>query len=153
MKIVKYDIKKHLDELIGMFMELHNLHVNKRPDDFRMSSLKSIREYLINDCRYNFFICMNNEDIVGFICFNVVNIPSSILFKKSRILDIPGIYVKPFFRGYGFGKSMLNFISGECKKLRCRSIICTVYEFNNISKRMFLKSGFKVSNYRMMKEF
>ena len=151
-KIIPYVEKLHLNELSIMFKDLHDLHATNKPKEFKLNSLLEVKKYLTNNLAYTHYLYVENDNIVGFISFKIHACKETVLFKSFKFLNIAEIYVKPQYRKQGIATKLIDFSKTLAKKEKCKTMMCTVHEFNCKSFYMFSKNGFNVSNYKMIKE-
>ena len=67
-------------------------------------------------------------------------------FDEGYKIPSLGIIIHPNYRGFGFGKLMLNMAIIEAKLIGCKKIRLTVDEDNIIAKKLYKKAGFKFKN-------
>jgi ribosomal protein S18 acetylase RimI-like enzyme len=151
-KIIPYAERLHLNELSLMFKDLHDFHAKIKPKEFKLNSLNKVKKHLTNNSLYTHYLYVENETVLGFISFRIHSCKETDLFKSFKFLNIVEIYVKPQYRKQGIATKLIDFAKTLAKKEKCKTMMCTVHEFNCKSFYMFSKNGFNVSNYKMIKE-
>jgi ribosomal protein S18 acetylase RimI-like enzyme len=100
---------------------------------------------LLTDDQYLYFV-FNHDQEIGWLWFG----------KKVEGLRIFGyiydIYLLPEHRGKGYGKNLMSVIESEIKSLGFKTIRLQVFGHNTIAQKLYLNSGFHITNIMMNKD-
>ncbi len=132
--------------------QVHNLHVNWRPDLFlptKEAITKERLEYLIQE--KNIYVARLDNEIVGYVIFNIVEKDNPILRYRKQ-LHIEAMCVDSSYRGKKIGTQLLEFIEQVARKENCTDISLTVNEENDVARKTYEKFGMKVKNIAYSKE-
>ena len=142
------EIPKIVDyiEINNLAKQVHELHVNWRPDLFlsvdEVIKKEELKEKIDNK---EIFVAKVQNDIVGYIIFNIKekNNPN---MRYRKQLHIEAICVDEKNRGRGIGTELLKFVRIIAKKNNCTDMYLTVNEENINAIKIYEKFGFKVKN-------
>lgn len=142
-EVPKIDDFKRVNELAK---QVHELHVNWNPDLF-----KSVKEVL-NKENYKtrienkeLFVAKINDEIVGFIMFNISEKDNPIM-KYRKQLSIEAICVDEKCRREGIGTALLEYVNKLGKENGCTHLYLTVNKENENAIKVYEKFGFNVKN-------
>ena len=133
-------------EINNLAKQVHELHVNWRPDLFlsvdEVIKKEELKEKIDNK---EIFVAKVQNDIVGYIIFNIKekNNPN---MRYRKQLHIEAICVDEKNRGRGIGTELLKFVRIIAKKNNCTDMYLTVNEENINAIKIYEKFGFKVKN-------
>lgn len=148
MIIRNVNIKDIDNGLVEVYEEGFNYHLNGRPDIFRKKDRKEfIQEIIdiINDNNKKILVIDNNEEIIGFIIFQIKN-------KHAKKVYIDQLIIKENQRGKGLGKLLINEIEQLAKKENCKRIEFDCWAFNNNAFEMYKHLGYKEQLIKFEKE-
>jgi len=83
---------------------------------------------------YEYYMIYHQNELVGYISVK----------KQKDSLFLSKIYIVKDFRGQGFGKQAMDFVSNRAVQLKCKSVSLGVNRFNVNSIEAYKKMGFKV---------
>ena len=132
----------------NLAVQVHELHVNWRPDLFisvdEVITKEELEEMIENN---EIFVAKIADDIVGYITFVIKEkVNQNPKFRRRKQLNIEAMCVDNKYRGKGIGTALLNFIKEEAKKNNCTDIYLTVNEENKNAIKTYEKFGMKVKN-------
>lgn len=140
------------EQVNDLACQVHELHVNWRPDLFLPTKEAIAKERFVNLIEEKSIFVVKIEDkIVGYVTFCIVEKENPILrFRKQ--LSIDDMCVDNKYRGQGIGSSLLKFIEKYAKEANCTDIYLTVNEENTNAIKTYEKFGMKVKNIAYSKE-
>lgn len=140
------------EQVNDLACQVHELHVNWRPDLFLSTKEAIAKERFVNLIEEKSIFVVKIEDkIVGYVTFCIVEKENPILrFRKQ--LSIDDMCVDNKYRGQGIGSSLLKFIEKYAKEANCTDIYLTVNEENTNAIKTYEKFGMKVKNIAYSKE-
>lgn len=133
-------------EINNLAKQVHELHVNWRPDIFlsvdEVIKKEELKEKINNK---KIFVAKEQNHIVGYIIFDIKekNNPN---MKYRKQLHIEAICVDEKNRNRGIGTELLKFVRVIAKENNCTDIHLTVNEENIDAIKLYEKFGFKVMN-------
>lgn len=136
---------KDFQDVKEIFKEVHELHVQNRPDIFKNFSpfTKKFFKKIKDDPNSNIIVCEEEGKIKGFVLFEIVE-HNAHLTKKVKILKINVIAVKSEFQNMGIGTKLIEHLKNLKEKEKINFINLNVWSFNNKALNFYLKNGFKV---------
>lgn len=140
------------EQVNDLACQVHELHVNWRPDLFLSTKEAIAKERFVNLIEEKSIFVVKIEDkIVGYVTFCIVEKENPILrFRKQ--LSIDDMCVDNKYRGQGIGSSLLKFIEKYAKEANCTDIYLTVNEENTNAIKTYEKFGMKVKNIAYSKQ-
>lgn len=133
------------DSLKERCLEVHSIHLQERPDEFRELSDDDIRSYFckaIDDENQDFLVCCDQGEIVGYILTRIVERQENPVQKVRKYLFIDQIDVKREYRRSGVGKLLIKSVRDIAKKRGLNLIILDVWNFNEDAVSFFRSQGF-----------
>lgn len=133
-------------EINNLAKQVHELHVNWRPDIFlsvdEVIKKEELKEKINNK---EIFVAKVQNHIVSYIIFDIKekNNPN---MKYRKQLHIEAICVDEKNRGRGIGTELLKFVKVIAKENNCTDMYLTVNEENINAIKAYEKFGFKVKN-------
>lgn len=83
---------------------------------------------------YEYYMIYHQNELIGYISVK----------KQKDSLFLSKIYIAKEFRGQGFGKQAMDFVSSWAIQLKCKSVSLGVNRFNTNSIEAYKKMGFKI---------
>lgn len=133
-------------EINNLAKQVHELHVNWRPDlfaDVENVIKKENLEIMINN--KEIYIAKENSKIIGYITVSVKDKTNPIM-KPKKYLSIDSICVDKKNRNQGVGTALLDFSKELAKIKQCTDLYLTVNQENFKAIKLYEKFGFKVKN-------
>lgn len=132
-------LKDEISELAEMAKEIWEEHyipiIGKDQVDYMVKKFQSesaIQNQLNEN--YIYFSLLLNHQPIGYLCYKKDN--------DENVLFLSKIYLKKSFRGFGYGKLMIQFIIRKASELNCQFINLTVNKYNKNSISAYKKLGF-----------
>lgn len=152
--IVREAIMKDYEELNILVKEVHDLHVNNRPDVYVDTEIPLEYDYfaeLLEKRNSRIFVVedMKSEKLLGYSIVNIMNPKSISILKNKKFLYIDDIMVKSSFKMNGIGKRLFNHIKEFAKNNEVESIQLNVWSFNEDAIKFYEYMGMKNRNIRM----
>jgi ribosomal protein S18 acetylase RimI-like enzyme len=83
---------------------------------------------------YEYFMIYYQSELIGYFSMK----------KRKDSLFLSKIYIAKDFRGQGFGKQAMDFVSKQANNLKCKSVTLGVNKYNTNSIEAYKKMGFKI---------
>ncbi len=137
---------KDFNRVNELAKQIHELHVNWRPDLFlSVDEVISKEDFkkMIQD--KEIFVAKLEDEIVGYSTFNIKEKNNhSMRYRKQ--LQIEAICVDEKNRGKGIGTELLKYAKKHGKENECTDVYLTVNEENENAIRVYEEFGFKVKS-------
>lgn len=133
-------------EINNLAKQVHELHVNWRPDlfaDVENVIEKENLEIMINN--KEIYIAKENSKIIGYITVSVKDKTNPIM-RPKKYLSIDSICVDKKNRNQGVGTALIDFSKELAKIKQCTDLYLTVNQENFKAIKLYEKLGFKVKN-------
>ncbi len=137
---------KDFNKVNELAKQVHELHVNWRPDLFlSVDEVISKEDFEKMIQAKEIFVAKIEDEIVGYITINIKEkINPSMRYRKQ--LQIEAICVDEKTRGKGIGTQLLKYVKQYGKEYDCTDIYLTVNEENESAIKMYEEFGFKVKS-------
>lgn len=135
-----------IEELIGLNLEVHAIHLQERPDEFKEVSAEDIRSSLSDELSQEsveIFVCCDEEQIVGYVLVRRVTPPENPGQKVRTFLYVDQIDVKGVYRRQKVGTLLLDAAKKFAMKQGLELIILDVWKFNREAMSFFRSQGFE----------
>lgn len=127
-------------------VQVHECHVNWRPDIFKHTKSIMNEEKLSNLIKNNeIFVAIINKEIVGYVIISSREMKMEGYIYRKQI-KIEAIGVDENYRNQGVGSKLLEFMKEYARENNYTDIKLTVNEENESAKHLYEKVGFKVEN-------
>ena len=127
-------------------VQVHECHVNWRPDIFKHTKSIMNEEKLSNLIKNNeIFVAIINKEIVGYVIISSREMKMEGYIYRKQI-KIEAIGVDENYRNQGVGSKLLEFMKEYARENNYTDIKLTVNEENESAKHHYEKVGFKVEN-------
>ena len=133
-------------EINNLAKQVHELHVNWRPDlfaDVENVIEKENLEIMIKN--KEIYIAKENSKIIGYITVSVKDKTNPIM-RPKKYLSIDSICVDKKNRNQGVGTALIDFSKELAKIKQCTDLYLTVNQENFKAIKLYEKLGFKVKN-------
>lgn len=133
-------------EINNLAKQVHELHVNWRPDLYVSVEEVIKKEDLEEKIQSKeIFVARVQDNIVGYVTFNIKEKNNtSIRYRKQ--LNIEAICIDENNRGKGIGTELLKHLKNIAKDNNCTNMYLTVNEENINAIKIYEKFGFKVKS-------
>ena len=145
--IIRRAINQDIDQLIELLSEVLELHAKIRPDIYNSGTTKYTKEELeemIKDDDNPIYVAIDNDIVLGYTFYNIVQPKFVHTMKPIKILYIDDFCVRKEYRHQGIGKALFDFIKEEARRLDCYEICLFHWEGNDNAKAFYQKMGMKV---------
>lgn len=144
--IIELPKLKDFESVNQLAKQVHNLHVEWRPDLFlsveEVIQKEDFEEMLKNK---SIVVAKRQEEIVGYMTFSISE-KNHHGVRFRRYLKIDAICVDEEFRGNGIGTALLKFAKEKAKENGCTDLFLTANEENKNAIKLYEKFGFKVKS-------
>lgn len=141
-----------IDELIEINLEVHAIHLQERPEDFKELSAEDIRSslsHVLFQESAEIFVCCDEEQIKGYILVRIVTPPENPVQRVRTFLYVDQIDVKEVYRRQRFGTLLLDAAKKFAMQQGLELVILDVWEFNREAVAFFRSQGFESRIERM----
>jgi ribosomal protein S18 acetylase RimI-like enzyme len=141
-----------IEELIELNLEVHAIHLQERPGEFKELSAEDIRSSLsdvLSQESAEIFLCYDEEQIVGYVSVRKVTPPENPGQKVRTFLYVDQIDVKRVYRRQRVGTLLLDAAKKFAMQQGLELIILDVWKFNREAMLFFRSQGFKSRIERM----
>ena len=141
-----------IDKLIELNLEVHKIHLQERPEEFKELSAEDIRSsfsHVLSQESAEIFVCINEEQIVGDVLVRVVTPPENPVRKLRTILYVDQIDVNEGYRRKGVGKLLLDTAKEYATEKGLDHIVLDIWNFNSRGVSFFRSQGFSTWVERM----
>lgn len=136
--------KNDITQMVPLLDEVSKLHIEKRPDVFKIKSheeIKSNLEEMIQD-ESNFILIAEDKQVaVGVIICKVREINDHTNLKNTKILWINEICVKQEYRRNGIGRSLIEKAKEIAKENNCLRLELNCWELNEEAMKFYENQG------------
>lgn len=147
----------NVNDYIGissLVLEVHNLHVENRPDVFLEVDnpfLKEQFEDLLNSNDTKLFVVENtdNKDLVAYSIVKIMATSCLPILIQRRFAYIDNFCVKDSYKRNGIGKLLFQHIIGYAKSQGASSLQLSVWEFNHDAINFYKAAGMSTRNRKM----
>lgn len=138
--------KEDLKKVNKLAKQVHELHVNWRPDLFlSVEEVITKEEFEERIQAKEIFIARIQDEIVGYITFNIKE-KNNPAMRYRKQLQIEAICVDEEKRGEGVGTELLEKTKEFGKENGCTDMYLTVNQENQNAIKVYEKFGFKVKS-------
>ena len=136
MKIRKACLEDIENNLLNLYQELFEYHYNNRPEIFKKSNIKELKQELVD--RINDIIVIEEE---GRIQAFAIYTTKDRLSKKDFFIE--QLIVDEEIRNKGYSKELINYLKKIAKEKGYSKIELCCWEFNIKAKEIYEHLGFK----------
>lgn len=136
MKIREACLEDIENNLLNLYQELEEYHYNNRPEIFKKSNIKELKQKLVD--KINDIIVIEEKGrIQAFATYTTKDRMS------QKVLFIEQVIVDKKSRNKGCLKELINYIKKIAKERECSRIELCCWEFNQNAKEVYEHLGFK----------
>lgn len=139
-----------IDKIHELLCYVLNLHHNIRKDLFKEGASKYSKDEIktiIDDDKYTIFVCLLENEVVGYIFTFIKETKGDNIIKDHKSLYIDDLCVNPQFQHMHIGSKLLKEATKYAKENNCYNITLNVWEGNNYAKEFYERQGFKPYKY------
>lgn len=130
-------------------LQIHDLHVNWRPDIFCHTEEPYPRDAFLEDIANRLVYVAKLEDaVVGYVVLSVFNKGGPGTVEK-RMMRLDSICVDQTLRCQGIGKTMVADVRALARAFRCRELLLGVHPENDGAVAFYQKCGFRIRTINM----
>ncbi|MCT4595883.1 MAG: GNAT family N-acetyltransferase [Anaeromicrobium sp.] len=151
---IREGINSDYIDISNISIEVHNLHLENRPDVFRDVNNLLLKEYfedLLNSNDKKLFVVenMDNKELVAYCIIRIVTTQSiSILISRS-IAYVDEFCVKSNYKKNGIGRLLFKYIIDYAKTEGATSLQLVVWEFNKDAIKFYETMGMSTRNRKI----
>ena len=136
-------VQSDIAQLAQIAFELHEIHVNSDPTDFRSMPQEYFRERLSEYLQSEDQSILVHDDggVNAYAAVKLINIDEPTRYPR-RVCMIDCFAVKESFRRRGIGKSLMAFVSQYAKEQGCTDLRLGVKSFNKDAYNFYKSVGF-----------
>jgi len=141
-----------IDELVELNREVHQIHLQEKPEEFKEFSTEAIRSSFsraLSKESAEVFVCIDQEQIVGYVLLVFMTPPENPRRRSRTVLYVDQIDVKEGYRRRGAGKLLLDAAKEYAVERRLDHIVLDVWSFNSRAVSFFRSQGFSTWIERM----
>lgn len=144
--IIEIPQKEELKKVNKLAKQVHELHVNWRPDLYlNVEEVITKEEFEEKIQAKEIFVAKVQDEIVGYITFYIKE-KNNPAMRYRKQLQIEAICVDEEKRGEGVGTELLEKTKEFGKENGCTDMYLTVNEENKNAIKVYEKFGFKVKS-------
>lgn len=138
-----------LENINRIALQVHELHVQWRPDIYCETDCIFPMDYLRENIREKtLFVAKIQDVIVGFILFRIWEMKGNGNVPR-KVLQIDSIGVDQAFQNQGIGTRMMGELRALARAFGCTDIQLSVYPQNDGAVAFYQKCGFTIRNINM----
>ena len=111
-----------------------------------MGREKNVLEFTSNESLGRFYMIKRQQQTIGYL---VLAFGFSFEYK-GRDAFIDEFYIKPTYRNKGIGKTTLDFVASESKKLGIQALHLEVEPHNIQANKLYLSKGYRSNDRKLM---
>ena len=151
MKVRKAQVSD-IDKLIELNLEVHGIHLQERPEEFKELSTEDVRSSfsrVLSQESAEVFVCINEKQIVGYVLVVIMTPPENPRRRLRTVLYVDQIDVKEGYWRQGVGKLLLDTAKEYAKEKGLDHIVLDVWSFNSRAVAFFRSQRFSTWVERM----
>lgn len=136
--------KNDITQMVPLLDEVSKLHIEKRPDVFKIKSheeIKSNLEEMIQDESNIILLAEDKQIVVGVIICEIKEKINRTDLKDSKVLWINEICVKQEYRRNGIGRSLIEKAKEIAKANNCLRLELNCWELNGEAMKFYENQG------------
>lgn len=134
---IKVATNTNIDSLLPLFKYAYNFHRNNRKDIFIEKSDKDFKQTIkefISEKNLNIFIYVIDNNIVGYIAFEIIN---------NSFIYIDELAVKEDFQNKKIAKQLLDELYNYAKYININRVELGCWSFNKKAMNLYKSIGYK----------
>ena len=142
--MIRFALKKDVDDILVLLREVLNVHYVLRPDLFVFNSTKYNKDELIqiiNNDQIKILVYELDHKIVAHCFYHIMNNKDTNNMKSFKSLFIDDLCVKNEYRNKSIGSKMLEHVKKIAINNECYNIILNVWAHNEAIE-FYKKNGF-----------
>lgn len=150
---IRFAKAEDYDSLIEVLRQVHEVHLNERPDVFKTTDTPMKREELddmLSSSKKLLFVAEDFEGkIIAYSSCLIKNYEKNSLFKPFRSLRIDNFGVREEYRGKGVGTALFEHIKGYARENGFYRIDLSVWAFNTEAVEFYKACSMKEQSITM----
>ena len=147
--LIRYARIEDYNKVEEMMKQVQNLHVNWRPDNYRMSETILPYEVFTDAVNKNTFIVAELDEKVVGLCFYILKHIEHDNQVTRDILYIDSMAVDETYRGQGIGHKLFDYIKDIAQLKKIDGIELQVNSKNARARKMYEEYGFVEKSVNM----
>ena len=132
------------EDVKRLSVQIHDLHVQWRPDIFYHSKEPYPKEAFMEDIKERMvYVYKEDNTVLGYVVLCLMIKDGSGVHKK-KILRLESICVDKTVRGKGIGSSIVASVHALAKAFGCSDILLGMHPENENAMRFYQKCGFTI---------
>lgn len=135
---------KDINGILELLHQVHEVHVQGRPDIFRNGTTKytfDVLKQMLEEQKVLIYIYVEEDKVLGHAFCMVEEIKNNSNFIDTKYLFIDDICVDKDARRKNIGTKLYNFVKDYAKSIGCKSIRLNVWSFNESAYNFYKKMG------------
>lgn len=145
-EFVPFDMNVHKKEYIKLNIELITWISDQLGDNYQLDAISTIGQTIpeyVDDHLKDLTRLKPTEGIIYLLVVEGDIAGMGALRKLSNeIGEIKRMYIRPLYRGRGYGKKMLNKLLEMGRKFGCSSFLLETSKFMTVAKHIYRSAGF-----------
>lgn len=125
---------------------VQTLHHNLYPDLFIAYDLGAMTNYFemtIHGASFHYIVAYDEENPVGFICFEEINQPEDAIKQKIQKVYVHQLSVNEAYQGKGIGKALMACAKDYAVNQKIQCIELEYWAKNEQAREFYRKQGFE----------
>jgi ribosomal protein S18 acetylase RimI-like enzyme len=145
-KFVPFDLNVHKDVFVELNVEFITWIADQLRENYQLDSVskigKTIPEYV--DAHLEDLTSLKPPDGVIYLLVDDGDVAGMGAIRKlsDEVGEIKRMYIRPLYRGRGYGKQMLNKLLEVGRKLGCSSFLLETSKFMTVAQHIYKSAGF-----------
>jgi ribosomal protein S18 acetylase RimI-like enzyme len=149
---IRKAVDTDLEEIVELGLDVHRMHVNKFPGEFKKPSKKNMRLFyfsILEDEDQEILLCTDRDKIIGYVLAKFVK-PGENQFQRSAdFIYIDQISVNKEHRRKGVGSKLVSAVKKMGRQKGIKHFKLDVWKFNKRARDFFESQGFSAQITRM----
>ena len=145
-EFVPFDMNVHKKEYVKLNIELITWISDQLGDNYQLDAISTIGQTIPEYVDDHLKVLTSLKPPEGIIYLVVVegDIAGMGALRKlsNEIGEIKRMYIRPFYRGRGYGKQMLNRLLEVGRKFGCSSFLLETSKFMTVAQHIYRAAGF-----------
>lgn len=113
--------------------EIHLLHVNARPDIYRVPDWNSFDAGLtdlLQNSNYQCYVCVHQAVITGYALVRLASVQNLLVLNERTIMFVEEFCISEKYHRKGYGTELMKELVKQAKCLNADSLELDVWQFN-----------------------
>lgn len=148
--MIRKMVLEDYEEVKEIFREVHNLHLENRPDIYKNGDslpIEVFKEFLNDNDYLNYVYTIDNK-VLGVLISIIKTTMDNFIVKAHKICFIDSLGIKEEYRHQGIGKKLYEHLKNEIKSQNIDAIELNVWGFNENAIKFYESLGMTIKNIR-----